>query len=37
VKSFTKQAKGAGALLTDVSADEAVEAIIQKLEERHIL
>jgi electron transfer flavoprotein beta subunit len=37
VKSFTKQAKGAGTILSDVSADEAVAAIIQKMEERHII
>jgi electron transfer flavoprotein beta subunit len=37
VKSFTKQAKGAGTILADISADEAVAAIIQKMEERHII
>lgn len=36
-KSFTKQAKGAGEVLKDVSADEAVEAIIKKLEEKFII
>ena len=36
-KSFTKQAKGQGALYADISADEAVKVIIQKLEERHII
>lgn len=36
-KSFTKQAKGAGQILEDVSADEAVEAIIAKLQEKHII
>lgn len=36
-KSFTKQAKGAGTLLNDISADEAVEAIIKKMEERFII
>ena len=37
VQSFTKQAKGAGAVLKDVSADEAVKAIIAKLEEKYII
>jgi electron transfer flavoprotein beta subunit len=37
VKSFTKQAKGAGTLLSDISADEAVAAIIAKMEEKHII
>jgi electron transfer flavoprotein beta subunit len=37
IKSFTKQAKGAGTLLSDVSADEAVAAIIAKMEEKHII
>jgi electron transfer flavoprotein beta subunit len=37
VKSFTKQAKGAGTLLRDLSADEAVAAIIQKMEERRLI
>ena len=32
VQSFTKQAKGAGTVLKDASADEAVKAIIAKLE-----
>ncbi len=36
-KSFTKQAKGAGTIHKDLSPDEAVEAIIAKLEERHII
>ncbi len=36
-KSFTKEAKGAGTLLTDLSPDEAVSAIMEKLEERHII
>ncbi len=36
-KSFTKEAKGAGTILTDLSPDEAVAAIIKKLEERHII
>lgn len=36
-KSFTKQAKGAGTIHKDMSPDEAVEEIIAKLEERHII
>ena len=36
-KSFTKQAKGAGTLLKDLGPDEAVDAIIGKLEEKHII
>ena len=36
-KSFTKQAKGAGTKYADVSADEAVKIIVDKLEERHII
>ena len=36
-KSFTKEAKGAGTILTDASPDEAVDAIMEKLEERHII
>ena len=36
-KSFTKQAKGAGTVYKDVSADEAVKIIVDKLEERHII
>lgn len=36
-KSFTKQAKGAGTKYDDVSADEAVKIIVDKLEERHII
>ncbi|MTI65097.1 MAG: electron transfer flavoprotein subunit beta/FixA family protein [Firmicutes bacterium] len=36
-KSFTKQAKGAGELLDDVTAEEAVEAIVTKLREKHII
>jgi len=36
-KSFTKQAKGQGTLYTDLSADEAVKVIVDKLEERHII
>ena len=37
VKSFTKQAKGAGTVLRDASAEEAVQAIIAKLEEKYII
>lgn len=36
-KSFTKQPKGAGTKLADLSADEAVKAIIDKLEEKFII
>lgn len=36
-RSFTKQAKGAGTVLKDVSAEEAVKAIINKLEEKFII
>ncbi len=36
-RSFTKQAKGAGTILGDVSADEAVDAIIKKMEEKFII
>ncbi|MGI6766220.1 MAG: electron transfer flavoprotein subunit beta [Lentihominibacter sp.] len=36
-KSFTKEAKGAGTILTDLSPDEAVAAIVEKLEEKHII
>ena len=37
VKSFTKEAKGAGTVLTEASPDEAVEAIMTKLIERHLI
>lgn len=37
VQSFTKQAKGAGTVLKNASADEAVKAIIAKLEEKYII
>lgn len=37
VQSFTKQAKGAGTVVKDVSPDEAVKAIIAKLEEKYII
>lgn len=36
-RSFTKQAKGAGEILKDASAEEAVKAIINKLEEKFII
>ena len=36
-KSFTKQAKGAGTILKDLSADEAVASIVGKLQEKHII
>ena len=37
VQSFTKQAKGAGTVVRDASPDEAVKAIIAKLEEKYII
>lgn len=36
-KSFTKQAKGVGTILNDLSDDEAVAAIVEKLQEKHII
>ena len=36
-QSFTKELKGAGTVLNNVSAEEAVKAIIDKLEEKHII
>lgn len=36
-QSFTKQAKASGAVLSGLSADEAVEAIMTKLIERHMI
>jgi electron transfer flavoprotein beta subunit len=36
-KSFGKMAKGKGTVLKDISPDEAIEAIIKKMEERHII
>lgn len=36
-KSYAKEGKGAGVLLTDVNADEAVAAIIAKLKEKYII
>ena len=37
VQSFTKQAKGAGTVVRDASPDDAVKAIIAKLEEKYII
>ena len=36
-KSFTKPVKPAGQLYTEISADEAVEVIINKLKEKYII
>ncbi len=36
-KSFTKQAKGQGTKHTDLSVDEVVNVIVDKLEEKHII
>lgn len=36
-KSFPKQGKGAGVLLTDLTADEAARAIVAKLQEKYII
>ena len=36
-KSFTKEVKGAGTILKDVSAEQAVAAIMEKLEAKHII
>jgi electron transfer flavoprotein beta subunit len=36
-QSFTKQAKGVGKILDDVTADKAVQAIVDKLQEKHII
>lgn len=36
-RSFTKEAKKKGVKLTDLTADEAVEAIVAKLDELHII
>ena len=35
--STTKEAKGAGEMLKDLSADEAVAAIVEKLASKHII
>jgi electron transfer flavoprotein beta subunit len=37
IQAFNKEARGAGTVLKDVTPDEAVAAIIAKLEERHII
>lgn len=37
VKSFTKEAKGAGTILKDTSVDDAVEAIMTKMIEKHLI
>ena len=36
-KSFTKELKGAGTVLRDLTAEQAVEAIVKKLEEKFII
>gem|GEM_PF-5505200 len=36
-QSFTKEVKGAGTILKDLSAEEAVQAIIDKLEAKFII
>lgn len=36
-KSFTKEVKGAGTVLNDLSPEEAVDAIVKKLEEKFII
>ena len=36
-ESFTKQAKAKGTLLTGLTVDEAVQAIVDKLDERHLI
>ncbi len=36
-KSFTKEVKGAGTILKDLSVEEAVKAIIQKMEDKFII
>ena len=36
-KSFTKEMKGAGTILTDLTPEQAVEAIVKKLEEKFII
>lgn len=36
-KSYAKEAKGAGVILKDLTADEAARAIISKLEEKYII
>lgn len=36
-KSFVKEAKGSGTLLNNLTADEAVDAIVAKLEEKYLI
>ncbi len=36
-QSFTKEVKGAGTILKDLSAEQAVKAIVDKLEEKFII
>ncbi|MPN62202.1 Caffeyl-CoA reductase-Etf complex subunit CarD [bioreactor metagenome] len=36
-RSFTKEVKGAGTLLKDLSAEQAVAAIMEKLDEKHLI
>ena len=36
-KSYPKQGKGKGELLKDLSADEAAQAIVAKLQEKYII
>ena len=36
-KSFTKEVKGAGTILNDLTPEQAVEAIVAKLEEKFII
>jgi len=36
-KSFTKELKGAGTVLRDLTPEQAVEAIVKKLEEKFII
>ena len=36
-KSFTKELKGTGTVLKDLSADQAVAAIVEKLDEKHLI
>ncbi len=36
-KSFTKEVKGAGTILNDLTPEQAVEAIVKKLEEKFII
>ena len=36
-KSFTKEVKGAGTILNDLTAEQAVDAIVKKLEEKFII